>query len=63
MTLTGKIIEIGDLNRVPDFSQLTMGKNGVPKPTGMVILVTRDQLEDAEENLLYKKVKIELVKE
>ncbi len=60
MILTGKIIEIGDLKHLDDYIQ------GSPHPSslaGMVVLITRAQLEAVDENLLYAKVKIELVKE
>ena len=55
MTLTGKIIEIGDLEHL---AEPTDGCN-----SGMVILIPREQLGAIKENMLYCKVKIELVKE
>ena len=55
MTLTGKIIEIGDLN-IPSMK-------GMEPQSGLVILIPSEQLAAMKENLLYAKVKIELVKE
>jgi hypothetical protein len=56
MTLTGKIIEIGELKHLQD---ALLGS----APCGLVILVSREQLAAMKENLLYCTVKIELVKE
>jgi hypothetical protein len=57
MTITGKIIEIGDLN------YLAYDPAVMKAPTGITILVSQEQLAAMKENLLYAKVKIELVKE
>jgi hypothetical protein len=56
MTLTGKIIEIGELAHLSD--------QDVPEreTEGVVILVPREQLDAQKENLIYAKVRIELVK-
>ena len=55
MTITGKIIEIGDLKHLWDSPERTT--------SGIVILVTKDQIKEMKENLLYATVRVELVKE
>jgi len=56
MTLTGKIIEIGELEH------LATGEDFSGWKSGIVILVPREQLQDMTKNLLYCEVKIKLVK-